>query len=357
MREYKILALNPGSTSTKIAVFRNEEQVMEKVLRHSAEELAPFARVKDQLGFRKRVIEDALEEAGMKISDFDAVVGRGGLLRPMAGGTYVVNEKMIEDLNAGVSGEHASNLGGVLAKDLAGERIPSYIVDPVVVDEMEDIARISGLPEIERTSVFHALNQKATARRVADELGKPYEDVNIIVAHLGGGISVGAHKKGKVIDVANALHGEGPFSPERAGGLIGDDLVRMCYSGKYTLEEMRKKLKGRGGIVAYLGTTDAREVEAMIESGDRKAGLVYEAMAYQVSKEIGACAAVLSGEVDAIVLTGGIAYSAMMTNWIKQRVSFIADVKIYAGEDEMSALAAGAFRVLRGEEQAGKYEG
>lgn len=357
MREYKILALNPGSTSTKIAVFRNEEQVMEKVLRHSAEELAPFARVKDQLGFRKKVIEDALTESGAELSDFDAVVGRGGLLRPMAGGTYAINEKMIEDLNAGVSGEHASNLGGVLAKDLAGEKIPSYIVDPVVVDEMEDIARISGLPEIERTSIFHALNQKATARRAAGEIGRSYEDLNIIVAHLGGGISVGAHKKGKVIDVANALHGEGPFSPERSGGLIADDLVKMCYSGKYTLEEMRKKLKGRGGIVAYLGTTDAREVEAMIEAGDQKAKLIYEAMAYQVSKEIGACAAVLSGEVDLIVLTGGIAYSVMMTDWIKQRVGFIAEVKIYAGEDEMSALAAGALRVLRGEEEAGKYEG
>lgn len=357
MKEFMILAINPGSTSTKIALYKNEEQVMEKVLRHSNEEIGAFNKVSDQFEFRKKVIEDAVTEAGYKLSELSAVVGRGGLLRPIAGGTYEVNGDMIADLRAGVSGEHASNLGGIIAKEIAdGAGGPSFIVDPVVVDEMIEVARISGMPEIERKSIFHALNQKATARRVATELGKAYEEVNVIVAHLGGGVSVGAHEKGRVVDVNNALDGEGPFSPERAGGLPVGDLAKMCFSGKYTLEEMKKKLKGSGGIVAYLNTNDARDVEKMIDEGDQQAAIVYEAMAYQVAKEIGACSTVLKGKVDAIVLTGGIAYSKMMTTWIADRVGFIAPVKIYGGEDEMSALALGALRVLRGEESAKKYE-
>lgn len=353
---FKILTINPGSTSTKIAVFDNEVEVFEKTLRHSTEEIGQYEKIADQFEFRKNVIEDALKEANIKVEELDAVVGRGGLLRPIKGGTYAVSENMIEDLKVGVLGEHASNLGGIIAKEIADSvNIPSYIVDPVVVDELNDVARISGMPELERKSIFHALNQKATARRAAKELNKSYTECNFIVAHMGGGISVGAHQNGNVIDVANALDGEGPFSPERSGGLPVGDLMKMCFSGKYTIDDIKKKIKGNGGLVAYLGTNDGRDVEAMIEEGNEKAKLVYEAMAYQVAKEIGACAAVLKGNVDAIILTGGIAYSKMFVEMIKERVAFIGDIKVYPGEDEMIALAQGGLRVLKGEEEAQVY--
>ncbi|WP_195941096.1 butyrate kinase [Romboutsia sp. 1001713B170131_170501_G6] len=355
-RVFKILTINPGSTSTKIAVFDNEDLVFEKTLRHSSEEIGKYDKISDQFEFRKTVIEDALTEGGIKTSDLDAVVGRGGLLKPIEGGTYVVNEAMIDDLRVGVLGEHASNLGGIIAKEIGDAvNIPSYIVDPVVVDEMDDVARVSGIEDIDRKSIFHALNQKATARRAAKELEKEYFDCNFIVAHMGGGISVGAHEKGRVIDVANALDGEGPFSPERSGGLPVGDLVKMCFSGKYTQDEIKKKIKGNGGLVGYLNTNDGREVESRIEAGDEKAKLVYEAMAYQVSKEIGSCASVLKGNVDAILLTGGIAYSKMFTGMIEERVNFISDVKIYPGEDEMIALAQGGLRVLNKEEEPKNY--
>lgn len=357
MQDFMILALNPGSTSTKIAVYKNEEQVMEKVLRHSIEEISVFEKISDQYEFRKKIIEEAVTEAGIRVTDLDAVVGRGGLLRPIPGGTYEVNEAMVEDLKVGVSGQHAANLGGIIAKQLAEEAgCPSFIVDPGVVDEMEDLARISGVPEMPRRSIFHALNQKAIARRAAEEIGKKYEEINLIVAHMGGGVSVGAHQKGRIIDVNNALDGEGPLSPERAGGVPVGDVIKMCFSGEYTIEEVRRKLKGNGGIVAYLGTTDALEVERRIEAGDEKAKLIYEAMAYQVAKEIGACATVLKGKVELIALTGGIAYSKRMTSWIAERVDFIAPVKVYGGEDELQALSMGALRVLRGEEKPQKYE-
>lgn len=353
---FKILTINPGSTSTKIAVFDNEDLVFEKTLRHSSEEIGKYEKISDQFEFRKAVIEDALTEGGIKTSDLDAVVGRGGLLKPIEGGTYVVNEAMIDDLRVGVLGEHASNLGGIIAKEIGDAvNVPSYIVDPVVVDEMDDVARVSGIEDIDRKSIFHALNQKATARRAAKELEKDYFDCNFIVAHMGGGISVGAHEKGKVIDVANALDGEGPFSPERSGGLPVGDLVKMCFSGKYTQDEIKKKIKGNGGLVGYLNTNDGREVESRIEAGDEKAKLVYEAMAYQVSKEIGSCASVLKGNVDAILLTGGIAYSKMFTGMIEERVNFISDVKVYPGEDEMIALAQGGLRVLNKEEEPKNY--
>lgn len=355
-KTFRMLAINPGSTSTKIAVFDNEELVFEKTLRHSSEEIGQYEKISDQFEFRKNVIEEAVKENGVKIEELDAVVGRGGLLKPIQGGTYKVVDNMIEDLKVGVLGEHASNLGGIIAKEIAAAAgCPSFIVDPVVVDELDPVARISGMPELERKSIFHALNQKATARRAAVELGKKYEETNIIVAHMGGGISVGAHSAGRVVDVANALDGEGPFSPERTGGLPVGDLAKMCFSGKYTLDDIKKKIKGNGGIVAYLGTNDAREVETMIEEGNEKAKLVYEAMAYQVAKEIGSCAAVLKGKVDAIVLTGGIAYSKMFVKWIEERISFIGEVKVYPGEDEMIALAQGALRVLNGEEEAKTY--
>ncbi len=345
----RILTINPGSTSTKIALFENENLVFEETLRHSFEEISKYESITDQREFRKSLIEDTLEKWGT--NEIHTVVGRGGLLRPIEGGTYIVNEEMVKDLEIGIMGQHASNLGGILAKEI-GDRIgvQSYIVDPVVVDEMKDIARISGIPQISRKSIFHALNQKAIARKVANEMGKKYEEVNLIVAHLGGGISVGAHEKGRVIDVANALDGEGPFSPERSGGLPVGDLIKMCFSGEYTEDEVKKKITGKGGLVAYLETNEARKVEEYISNDNSKARLIYDAMAYQVSKEIGACATVLKGQIDAIVLTGGIAYSKLFTEMIKEKVDFISKVIIQPGEDEMIALAQGGLRVLKNEE-------
>jgi butyrate kinase len=356
MDVFRILAINPGSTSTKIAIYDNEKEVFETTLRHSNEEIEKYEKITDQYDFRKDVILTALSENGINLTKLNAVVGRGGLLKPIKGGTYAVNALMLEDLKAGLMGEHASNLGGMIANEIANQlNIPAFIVDPVVVDELEPVARVSGMPEIERKSIFHALNQKAVARRYAKETHRPYENINVIVAHLGGGISVGAHEKGRVIDVNNALDGEGPFSPERTGGLPVGDLAKMCFSGKYTHADIKKMIKGKGGLVAYLGTNDGRDVLKMIESGDENAKLVFEAMAYQVAKEIGSCAAVLKGNVDAIILTGGLAYGALLTEWIKKRVDFIADVIIYPGEDEMSALAQGGLRVLRSEETPQQY--
>ena len=354
---FRLLIINPGSTSTKIAVFDNEKPVLEQTLRHSNEELAPYATIIDQYEFRKNVILDTLNTNGINIAKLSAVVGRGGLLKPMEGGTYIVNSKMVEDIKYAPMGQHASNLGAVIADEIAAQLgIPAYIADPVVVDEMDEVARVSGIPEIKRISIFHALNQKAVALRAAAELNSKYEDLNLIIAHLGGGISVGAHRKGRVVDINNALDGEGPFSPERAGGLPVSGLIGLCYSGKYTMDEMKKKVTGKGGLVAHLGTNDGREVVKRIETGDKKAELVYKAMAYQVAKEIGACAAVLEGKVDAVCLTGGLAYDQNLTDWIKERVEFIGDVRIYPGEDEMIALAEGGLRVLRGEEAAKEYK-
>lgn len=354
---YRVLAINPGSTSTKIAIYDNEKPILETTLRHPSDEINKYEKIYDQYEFRKNVILDALNEKEINLTKLNAVVGRGGLLKPIKGGTYSVNDKMLEDLKVGVLGEHASNLGGILANEIASKlNIPAFIVDPVVVDEMQDVARVSGMPEIDRKSIFHALNQKAVARRAAKEIGKKYEEMNFIVAHLGGGVSVGAHKKGKVIDVNNALDGEGPFSPERSGGLPVGDLAKLCFSGEYTLGEIKKLIKGKGGLVAYLGTNDGREVVKMIENGDKKAELVYKAMAYQVAKEIGSCAAVLKGNVDAIVITGGIAYDKMFADWIKEKVGFISEVVVYPGEDEMIALAEGGLRVLRKEEEAQEYK-
>lgn len=354
---YRLLVINPGSTSTKIAIFDNEKSVFEETLRHSSDEIGQFETVIDQFEFRKNIILDTLNEKGINVTKLSGVIGRGGLLKPIEGGTYEVDDVIIKDLKSGEYGEHASNLGGIIAHEIAiNLNIPAYIVDPVVVDEMDDVARVSGMPEIPRTSIFHALNQKAVARRAAKELGMEYESGNFIIAHMGGGVSVGAHKKGRVVDVNNALDGEGPFSPERSGGLPVGELVKLCYSEKYTLGELKKKIKGNGGLVAYLNTNDAREVSNRCSMGDKEAKVVYEAMAYQISKEIGAAAAVLSGRVDGIVLTGGIAYDKEFTKWIKDRVGFIGKVFIYGGEDEMSALAEGGLRVLRGEEKPKHYK-
>lgn len=354
--EKRILVLNPGSTSTKIGVFHNERCIFEVTLRHNAEELQRFHSIIDQYAFRKRHILESLHEQGINISKFDAVCARGGLLRPIEGGTYEVNDAMIEDLKSGYAGQHASNLGGIIAREIAdGLNIPSYIVDPVVVDEMSALAKFSGMPEIERKSIFHALNQKAVARQAAASLGKRYENMKMIVTHMGGGITVGVHDRGKVADVNNGLHGEGPFSPERAGTVPAGDLVDLCFSGKYTREDIMKKLVGTGGLLGYLDTTDAVRVENMIQSGDKKARLIYDAMAYQVAKEIGAASAVLKGEVEVIVLTGGLAYGKSFVSSIRSYIDWISDVMVYPGENELQSLAQGALRVLLGEEQSKRY--
>lgn len=355
---HRLLIINPGSTSTKIAVYEDEKSLLEQTLRHSVDELKGFASIIDQYQFRKEIILESLHSQGINFNKLSAVVGRGGLLKPIPGGTYSVNNLMVEDLKQGVQGQHASSLGGLIAREIADQfNIPAFIVDPVVVDELSPEARISGMPEIQRRSVFHALNQKAVARMAAEEAGKEYNEANFIVVHLGGGISVGAHMRGKVIDVNNALDGEGPLSPERAGGLPVGDLVKLCYSGNYTHQEIKAKLVGQGGLVAYLGTNDGRTVQDRVEAGDQEAELIYRAMAYQIAKEVGSCAAVLKGDVDAIVLSGGLAYDKeCLIPWIEERVSFIAPVRVYPGEFELLALALGALRVLNGQEEAREYK-
>lgn len=353
---YKVLVINPGSTSTKIGVYEDETPVLVETLRHSAEEIGKYATIFDQYEFRKDVILKVLADKNFDVKELGAVVGRGGLLKPVEGGTYAVDEKMLEDLKVGVMGQHASNLGGIIADEIAKSLdVPAFIVDPVVVDEMQDVARISGMPEIERMSIFHALNQKAVARRYAAENGKDYDDVNLIVVHLGGGVSVGAHKGGRVIDVNNALDGEGPFSPERSGGVPIGSLVNLCFSGKFTLAEMKKKITGRGGMVAYLNTNDFIEIEKKALGGDKEYKLIFDAFIYQVAKEVGKNAAALSGKVDAVILTGGIAYSKAVVAGITEMVSFISPVVVYPGEDELLALAQGGLRVLKGEEKAKTY--
>ncbi|EJT6150390.1 butyrate kinase [Clostridium perfringens] len=354
---YKLLIINPGSTSTKIGVYEGEKEILEETLRHSAEEILKYDTIFDQLDFRKEVILKVLKEKGIDINELDAVVGRGGMLKPIEGGTYEVNEAMVEDLKIGVQGPHASNLGGILSNEIAkeiGKR--AFIVDPVVVDEMEDVARLSGVPELPRKSKFHALNQKAVAKRYAKEHNTSYEDVNLIVVHMGGGVSVGAHRKGRVIDVNNALDGDGPFSPERAGGVPSGELLEMCFSGKYSKEEVYKKLVGKGGFVAYANTNDARYLIKLSQEGDEKGSLIFNAFIYQIAKEIGSMAVVLDGEVNAIVLTGGIAYSDYVTNAINKKVKWIAPMVVYGGEDELLALAQGAIRVLDGVEEAKIYK-
>lgn len=351
-----ILVINPGSTSTKVALFSDTENVIQKNLTHSAEEIASFERVSDQLDMRQSLIEQWMSEEGYNLSDLEAVVGRGGLLRSMPGGTYEVSSRMKDDLIAASRGEHASNLGGLIADKIAQKLgIKSFIVDPVAVDEFDDIARISGIPQIERISLGHALNIKAVGRRAARELGKNLEDVNLVVAHIGGGISICPLRKGKAVDYNNANE-MGPFSPERTGGLPCGDLVKLCFSGKFTLPEMKKKISGKGGLVAYLGTNDAREVQKRIDEGDKNAELIFSAMAYQIGKEIGQMATVLKGDVDAIVMTGGVSYSENLTNQVKEMVSFIAPYMVIPGEDEMLALAEGTVRVLNNEEKAKIYE-
>lgn len=352
----RILSINPGSTSTKVAVFDEETEIFELSISHDQKTINTFKRIVDQVDFRLAIINEELIKAGIELESLSAVVGRGGLVRPIPSGTYLVNEQMINDLHENKNGEHASNLGAILADKIAAPLgIPAYMVDPVVVDELDDVARLSGHPLLPRVSILHALNQKAVGRRYAKECGKKYEELHLIVAHLGGGISVSAHKKGRMIDTNNALSGDGPFSPERAGGIPSYSLVKLCFDGKYSEEEVLRMLVGKGGYVSYLGTNDGREVSKRIAQGDKEAALVQEALAYQVSKEIGANAAVLCGEVDAIILTGGLAYNRELTDYIVDHVSFIAPVTLYPGENEMEALNQGGLRVLLGEESAKEY--
>lgn len=352
----KSLVINPGSTSTKIGVFEDETLLFEETLRHSTEEIASYASIVDQKDFRRQIILDLLKKKDFDIKSLQVVVGRGGMLKPIPGGTYAVSDALLEDLKIGVQGQHASNLGGILAREIADSiGVPSYIADPTVVDELMPIARYSGIPELPRTSVFHALNQKAVAKRYAREQGKAYDSLNLVVVHMGGGVSVGAHEKGKVIDVFNALDGDGAFSPERAGAVPTGALIKMCFSGKYTEKEVYKKAVGNGGFNAYLGTNDMRDVEKMVQEGNEKAAEVREAFILQVAKNIGSMSCVLKGKVDQIILTGGIAYDKVVVNGLKERVGFIAPITVYPGEDELLALAQGALRVINGEEQALTY--
>jgi len=359
-RKLKILVINPGSTSTAIALFEDDKLLDKETIRHSSEKLSKYIKIFDQHKFREEIILNFLKKKNININSLDAIVGRGGVLKPVKSGAYRINKLMLEDLKERPRVEHASNLGAVIAYDLAQKiGVPSFIVDSVAVDELEPVARISGMSDIERESLCHVLNLKAAARRVAQELGKSYQELNLIVVHLGGGISVSAHRKGRMIDVNNAS-AEGPFSPERTGGLPSVELVKLCYSQKYTLREMLKKLIGGGGLVDYLGTNNLLEVEERITKGDKKAKLLYQAMAYQIAKEIAAMAAVLKGKVNAIVITGNGArdkgvLGKTFVNWIKERVNFIAPVTVYPGTDEMKALALGAIRVLKGEEEALEY--
>ncbi|SHN53217.1 butyrate kinase [Desulfitobacterium chlororespirans] len=352
--EFKILAINPGSTSTKVALYQDEAELFCETLDHPREEMAPYGKVREQFAMRKAVVLACLSKHGVEAGQLSAVVGRGGMLPAVKSGAYQVNQEMLDALTNHPVMEHASNLGALLAYEIAGlAGIPAYIYDSVRVDELKPIARLSGMPEIPRTSTSHALNTRAMAIKYAYEQGREYTDMNFIVAHLGGGISLNVHEKGQLVDVIP--DDEGPFSPEGSGRVHCKSLIKLCYADRYDEQTMQKKLRGNGGLKAYLQTTDAREVEAMILAGNEEARLVYEAMAYQVAKGIGELATVVCGKLDAIIITGGIAYSELLTSWIKKRVEFLAPVIVMSGENEMEALALGTLRVLRGEEQARVY--
>ena len=348
-----ILAVNVGSTSTKVAFYRDEERLIQETLTYSAADLAGYKDLKDQLSLREAGLRTFIEKNNIDMNRVDLVISRGGLGRPGPAGAYRVNPAMCEDLLQGRYGKHPSALGPSMAMGLSRQYgMPAVVIDPPSTDEFQPLARISGLPDIERKSAFHALNQKAAARKAARRLNKRYEEANLVVAHLGGGITIGAHQKGLVIDCTHGLT-EGPFSPERAGALPTQDLVDLA--GRMSPKDLSKRLVGQGGLAAYLGTTNAVDVEAAVKKGDTKAEAIYRAMAYQIAKDIGAMAAVLAGEVDGVVLTGGLAHSAMLTSWVEQRTKFIASVFIFPGEDEMEAMAGGALRILRGEETPRDY--
>ncbi len=352
---HKILAINPGSTSTKISLFENGQETISEKISHEAKDLAKFDKIIEQKAYRSKMILDVLKAKDVQIATLNAVVGRGGLLRPIPSGTYKVNSKMLHDLET-TPAEHASNLGAIIASEIAAvANCPAFIVDPVVVDELSPLARYTGNKALQRKSIFHALNQKMVARKTAKSINKNYEDANFIVAHLGGGISVGAHEKGKVVDVNNALDGDGAFSPERSGGMPIGQWMEIVLSGKYDKSTLKKMIKGEGGFMSYLGTTDARFIEKKVEEKDPYYTEVQNAMCYQVAKEIGACATVLNGKVDKIIITGGLAYNPQIIKEISSRVSFIAPIEVIPGENEMESLYLGAIRVLTGEDKAKEY--
>lgn len=353
---YHILAINPGSTSTKVGIFRDETLEFEETIRHEALEIAEYNKIINQKDFRKTVILKILSEKNIDLTTLDAIVGRGGMLKPIPSGTYRVNDEIVHDLSIGLQGQHASNLGGIIAKEIGDSlNIPAFIVDPVVVDELMPVARVSGLPQIPKVSAFHALNQKAVAKRYAKETNQKYESLNLIIAHLGGGVTVGAHTGGKVVDVSNALEGEGTFSPERSGFVPTLQLIKMCYSGEYTYDEVCKKVMGKGGFLAHLGTTDMREVEKLIEDGDENAKLIYDAFIYQLCRNIGSMSVTLKGNIDQLIITGGIAYSKNVIAKIKEYTNFICDMTVYPGEDELLALVQGTLAVINGTEEAKIY--
>lgn len=352
----RILAINPGGTSTKISVFDDKNEILKKSIVHTRDDLKPYRKVFDEYEYRKILILDVLCKEKIELKSIDATVGRGGLMKPIEGGTYRVNDKMIDDLRNEVSGEHASNLGSVLAKNIGDEiGVPSFVVDPVSVDEFDEVSRITGISDIEKASWLHALNHKAVSRKIAEKLGGKYEDFNFIVAHLGSGISIVAHKNGKMIDGSGG-RSDGPFSPERSGGLLAYPLVQLCYSGKYTKEEMVTKVSSTGGMYDYLGTKDMVEIQERIEAGDEKAKIIMDAFIYQIAKEISMYGASLYGKVDRIILTGGISYSQLVDEEVVKRVSYLAPVEIVPGEMEMEALVLGALRVLNGEEKVKIYK-
>jgi len=353
----KILVVNPGSSSTKVAVYEYTRNIFLTNIQHSFSELSKFDRVVEQYEYRKQKVLDILSLEGFNLNEFNIVISRGGLLKPMESGVYRVNDAMINDIKKPMA-EHISNIGGYIAKEIAeliGNGVQAYVVDPSCVDEFDDIARLSGLPELPRKSFLHTLNQKAVARRYAIEYNRSYGDINLIVTHMGSGITVGAHRKGRIIDVNNGLDGDGPFAAERAGTVPARQLVDLCFSGKYTQTEIRKLLTGFGGMQAYLGTCNAVEVERMIQNGDKNAELVYSAMAYQVAQSIGSMATVLKGDVEAILLTGGLAHGKIFTDMIIERVGFISKVLIYPGEDEVYALAMNGLMILKNEIKAKEY--
>ena len=353
-----ILVINPGSTSTKMAVYEDDQPIVLRSISHTQEELSQFDDVIEQQDFRKQLVLAELERMSIPLR-FDAVIGRGGLVKPIAGGVYEINQRMLDDTYSGIAlHNHACNLGCLIAHDIASG-IPgcrSFIADPGVVDELNDYARISGSPLMNRICIWHALNQRAIARRFAAETGREYEDLNLIICHMGGGISVAAHQHGKAVDANNALDGEGPFSPERAGSLPASDLIRLCFSGKYTEKQLLKRIAGKAGLNAHLGTADVREVEERIAEGDTNAELVLNAMIYHLAKNIVGLGAVLFGEVDAILLTGGIARSDYVVSRLRKRIEFLAPVYCYPGEDEMGALASNALDVLTGKRQVSEYD-
>ena len=357
MKEFQILAINPGSTSTKFAVYFNEECKFSSVIRHSIDDLSYYESVIGQFDFRKGLIIDALVEEGFDVDRIKYIIGRGGLTYPLESGVYLIDDLMLKHAREGIYGQHASNLGPLIA-DYIANQIPgakAFIADPVVTDELNDIARVTGHPSFEKRSIFHALNQKATARFHSEKIGVAYERLRLIVVHLGGGISIGAHLNGKVIDVNNALDGDGPFSPERSGSLPVGQVIELCFSGRYSKDEIKRMVVGEGGFVAYLGTNNAEEVQQRIDEGDQQAQLIQEALLYQVSKSIGEMAIVLEGKVDAILLTGGLAYNNKLTETISHKTAFIAKCFVYPGEDELKALAMNALLVACGETSAKKY--